>query len=69
MVVTNWMKMVKKIYDTTSPYLGNRNIAYEMLFNKEESIRNVLGGQAFCHDYITVRIVCHSKRRLKQQYK
>ena len=37
----------EKIYDTTSPYLGNRNIAYEMLFNKEESIRNVLGGQAF----------------------
>lgn len=36
-----------KIYDTTSPYLSNRNIAYEMLFNKQESRRNVLGGQAF----------------------
>ena len=36
-----------KVYDTTSPYLGNRNIVYEMLFDKQESIRNVLGGQAF----------------------
>ena len=36
-----------KIYDTTSPYLSNRHIAYEMLFNKQESVRNVLGGQAF----------------------
>lgn len=36
-----------RIYDTTSPYLGNRNIVYEMLFDKQESVRNVLGGQAF----------------------
>lgn len=36
-----------KIYDTTSPYLSNRHIAYEMLNNKQESVRNVLGGQAF----------------------
>ena len=36
-----------KIYDTTSSYLSNRNIAYEMLYNKQESVRNVLGGQAF----------------------
>ena len=37
----------EKIYDTVSPYLGNRNIAYEMLFDKQESVRNVLDGQAF----------------------
>ena len=36
-----------RIYDTTSSYLSNRNIAYEMLYNKQESVRNVLGGQAF----------------------
>ena len=36
-----------RIYDTTSPYLSNRNIAYEMLYDKQESVRNVLGGQAF----------------------
>lgn len=36
-----------KVYDTVSPYLSNRNIAYELLQDKEESVRNVLGGQAF----------------------
>lgn len=37
----------EKIYDTDSPYLSNRNIAYELLKDKEEATRNVLGGQAF----------------------
>ena len=36
-----------KIFDTTSPYLSNRNVAYEMRQNKEQSVRNVLGTQAF----------------------
>ena len=36
-----------KQYDVTSSYLSNRNIAYELRNNKEESRRNVLGGQAF----------------------
>ena len=36
-----------RIYDTTSSYLSNRNIVYEMQYDKQESIRNVLGGQAF----------------------
>ena len=36
-----------KQYDVTSFYLSNRNIAYELRNNKEESRRNVLGGQAF----------------------
>ena len=36
-----------RVYDTTSPYLGNRNIAYELGMNKQESTRNVLGGQVF----------------------
>ena len=33
-----------RIYDTTSSYLSNRNIVYEMQYDKQESIRNVLGG-------------------------
>ncbi|MDE5677423.1 MAG: SusC/RagA family TonB-linked outer membrane protein [Phocaeicola sp.] len=37
----------EKIYDTTSPYLSNRNIAFEMQYDKQLSTRNVLGGQAF----------------------
>ncbi len=37
----------EKIFDTTSPYLSNRNIAYEMRQNMEQSVRNVLGTQAF----------------------
>ena len=37
----------EKIYDTTSSYLDNRNIAYELRNNKQESVRNVLGAQAF----------------------
>ena len=37
----------EKQYDVTSSYLSNRNIAYELRNNKEESRRNVLGGQAF----------------------
>lgn len=37
----------ERMYDTTSPYLSNRNVIYEMLNNKEESVRNVLGTQAF----------------------
>ena len=36
-----------KQYDVTSSYLSNRNIAYELRNNKEESRRNVLGGQAY----------------------
>lgn len=35
------------IYDTTSPYLSNRNIAFELEANREESVRNMLAGQAF----------------------
>ena len=35
------------VYDVTSPYLGNRNIVYEMQYDKQESNRNVVGGQAF----------------------
>ena len=37
----------EKIYDTTSSYLDNRNISYELRNNKIESVRNVLGAQAF----------------------
>ncbi len=37
----------EKQYDVTSPYLSNRNIVYEMQFDKQESNRNVLGAQAF----------------------
>ncbi len=36
-----------KQYDTTSPYLDNRNIAYELRNNKQESRRNVLNSQIF----------------------
>ncbi len=36
-----------KQYDVTSSYLSNRNIAYELRNNKQESRRNILGGQAF----------------------
>ncbi|MBP3519361.1 MAG: TonB-dependent receptor [Parabacteroides sp.] len=36
-----------KVYDVTSPYLSNRNIVYEMQYDKQLSTRNVLGGQAF----------------------
>ena len=36
-----------KQYDTTSSYLGNRNIAYELRQDKQESRRNSLNGQAF----------------------
>ena len=36
-----------KQYDVTSSYLSNRNIAYELRNDKQESRRNVLGGQAF----------------------
>lgn len=36
-----------KVYDTTSSYLDNRNISYELRNNKQESTRNVLGAQAF----------------------
>ena len=39
--------ITRKQYDVTSSYLSNRNIAYELRNNKEESRRNVLGGQAF----------------------
>lgn len=37
----------EKQYDVTSSYLSNRNIAFELRNNKQESRRNVLGGQAF----------------------
>mgnify|MGYP000683035092 CR=1 FL=1 len=46
-------------------YLGNRNIAYEMLFNKEESIRNVLGGQAFATITLPLGLSVTVKGRLK----
>ncbi len=36
-----------KQYDVTSIYLSNRNIAYELRNDRQESRRNVLGGQAF----------------------
>ena len=36
-----------KQYDVTSSYLSNRNVAYELRNNKQESRRNVLNGQAF----------------------
>ena len=36
-----------KQYDTSSDYLDNRNIAYELRTDKQNSHRNVLGGQAF----------------------
>ena len=36
-----------KQYDVTSPYLDNRNIAYELRNNRQESRRNVLGTQTF----------------------
>lgn len=34
-------------YDTTSPYLDNRNIAYELRSNKNETRRNVIDATAF----------------------
>jgi TonB-linked SusC/RagA family outer membrane protein len=37
----------QKIYDTTSSYLDNRNVNYELRNNKQESNRNVLGTQVF----------------------
>lgn len=37
----------EKQYDVTSAYLSNRNIAFELRNDKQESRRNVLGGQAF----------------------
>ncbi|MGI6233390.1 MAG: SusC/RagA family TonB-linked outer membrane protein [Prevotella sp.] len=36
-----------KQYDTTSAYLSNRNIAYELRADKDESRRNVIDGTAF----------------------
>ena len=35
------------MYDTTSPYLSNRNIAYELRNDKDEQRRNVLDGTAY----------------------
>ena len=34
-------------YDTTSPYLDNRNIAYELRTDKDERRRNVIDGTAY----------------------
>lgn len=36
-----------KQFDTTSEYLGNRNIAYELRADQVGNVRNILGGQAF----------------------
>ncbi len=36
-----------KQYDTKSPYLSNRNIAYELRADKDETRRNVIDGTAF----------------------
>ena len=36
-----------KVFDTTSPYLSNRNIIFEIDEDKLKSTRNVLGGQIF----------------------
>lgn len=35
------------VWDTESPYLSNRNIAYELRSNHERTKRNVIDGQAF----------------------
>lgn len=35
------------VYDTTSPYLSNRNIAYELGMNSDKSVRGVLDAQAY----------------------
>lgn len=40
-------KAGEKQYDTYSPYLSNRNIAYEMRTNGDEQRRNMLDGTAF----------------------
>ena len=37
----------EKQYDTRASYLDNRNIAYELRTDKQNSHRNVLGGQAY----------------------
>ncbi len=37
----------EKQYDTVADYLDNRNIAYELRTDKQNSHRNVLGGQAY----------------------
>ena len=37
----------EKQYDTKADYLDNRNIAYELRTDRQNSHRNVLGGQAF----------------------
>ena len=37
----------EKQYDTQADYLDNRNIAYELRTDKQNSHRNVLGGQAY----------------------
>ena len=37
----------KRQYDTTSPYLGNRNIAYELRADRNEIRRNVVNGTAY----------------------
>lgn len=37
----------QKTFDTTSPYLGNRNVAFELRKDKEESRRNLFSSQAF----------------------
>ncbi|MDN4753949.1 TonB-dependent receptor [Porphyromonadaceae bacterium W3.11] len=36
-----------KVYDTTSPYLSNRHIVYELLNDRENSKRNVMGLQTY----------------------
>ena len=37
----------EKQYDTTADYLDNRNIAYELRTDKQNTHRNVIGGQAY----------------------
>lgn len=37
----------EKQYDTKADYLDNRNVAYELRTDKQNTHRNVLGGQAF----------------------
>lgn len=37
----------EKVFDTTSPYLNNRHIVYELLNDTENNKRNILGMQTF----------------------
>lgn len=67
-------EMGQPMYDTTSPYLSNRNIAYEIREDKQDTRRNVINGLAFATIYlpynfsVTVKGAVESSRSNSSKY-